>query len=201
MVQSLHTARRPGQPLILLGYSLGAAIAISAATAVPVDGLLLISPFWRLGSFWQDQFWPVLRLLFRTVQPFKNANFADPVERQNIQTVLPEADLDDAATQQALRQFAVPRQILDQVRAVGKRAYANAPSLNGPGLVVQGSADEVVQVASTQQLTARLGQGFQYAELATDHQFIRPENDGFFHLSRSILHYLDSIQAYDANHL
>lgn len=194
VAQRVTATRRPGHAQILLGYSLGGALAISAAAQVAVDGLILISPFWRLGGFWPNHFWPLLRLFFHSFKPFKDVDFSKPEARQNIHNVLPGIDLDDPEIQAELRSFTIPRHILDQVRAAGKLAYHNAAHLTGTGIVVQGNTDETVPSVYTQRLARRLGASFHYREITADHQYIRPDNAGFTLLSQQILGYVQQIE-------
>jgi hypothetical protein len=107
--QALADLRRDHAPLLLIGYSMGAALAIGAAAGQTVDGLILMAPFvWReslLQKMAATFFGPLLTPYFR---PFRQANFADPALRRGLASLLPQLDLDDPAVQAALRQTAIP---------------------------------------------------------------------------------------------
>ncbi len=191
-VDHLRSLRRNHDRVVLIGYSMGAAVSINAATQEGPDQLVLIAPFWQLGNGWQNLFWPALRLFFRTFKPFKRADFSDPNVRAGIRNFMPDVDLDDPAVQESLRTMEIPSSLVDGLRLVGRMAFANAPHIQSQGIVVQGTHDEVVDVTNTRRLVKRLGSGFDYHEIEADHRLIAQLNPGFLPLQQHVLDYLGS---------
>jgi carboxylesterase len=166
-------------PLLLVGFSMGGALAVQAAAEQPPDGLVLVAPFRQLGSDAQQLAWPLMRRKFPRFQPFAKADFTDPVVRRGLTDLLPGADLDDPAVQQALRELAVPAAVLDELRRVGADAWRAAPAVTAPALVVQGSADPVVRPAHTRALAGRLAGSTRYVEVDGGHDLLRPDAAGW----------------------
>lgn len=192
-VDAIRSLRSRHHTVLLVGYSMGGAVAISAAVQEAVDGLILVAPFWRMSNPWQHRLWPVLRLFFSTIRPFKDVNFADPATRENITHFLPGADLDDPAVQAALRQLEIPRSILDEVRRIGQMAYGSASRLTTPGLVVQGTADKIVPQPYTRKLADQLGAPFVYCEIVGDHELVKAGNGSFAAMRDAVVAYTSSL--------
>jgi carboxylesterase len=196
-ISALRQLRQDHETVVMIGYSMGGAVAINAALQERPDRLILIAPFWQLSSGWQGQFWPLLRIVFRSFKPFQRVDFSDPKARKNIHRFMPDADLDDPEVQQGLREFQVPSRILDALRTVGLMAHRNAARLDVDGLILQGSADEVASANITRQLAARLGSRFDYQEIVADHLLISEQNTAFSTVEQRILAYLADLDPVD----
>jgi esterase/lipase len=165
------------RPLLLVGFSMGAAVSLAAATAVRPDGLVLLAPFWweerpgwRLAEFLVRPFLP---LSFR---PLRKADFNDARLRQGIDNFMGGVSLDDPQTQQALRDLRVPLSLIDQVRGVSGAAYAATAQIEAPVLVVQGKNDPVVRIPQTRRLMRRMHSTSSYVEVDAGHDLTLPEN-------------------------
>jgi carboxylesterase len=186
-------ARR--RPVVLVGYSMGAAVALNIAAEHSVDGLILLAPFWRIGTPVQRLIWQVAKRMFRRPKPFKRANLADPRLREFFEGLLPELDLSDPATKSAIRQLRIPTTFVDQVFSLGKAAGKAAASVTSPTLIVQGMDDEAAKPAATRQLLQAMPGPVQYLELPSDHGVVQPDNPGFAGLSAAALHFASTLAA------
>lgn len=165
------------RPLLLVGYSMGAALALRAAGTIRPAGVIALAPFW-----WAEQWWtrpveffvrPFLPIGFR---PLRKADFSSPQLRQGIGKFMPGLDLDDPAAQAAMRDFRVPLGLIDQVRGLSRRMLAALPQVDAPVLVVQGTRDSVVRTPQTRRLLGRLPNGAQYVEVDSEHDLTLAEN-------------------------
>ncbi len=165
------------RPLLLVGYSMGATLALALAGKIRPDGLIVLAPFW-----WAEQPWtrvveffvrPFLPIGFR---PLRKADFGDPKLREGIAKFMPGLNLDDPATQTAIRDFRVPLGLIDQVRTLSRRMWAALPQVTAPTLVVQGTRDSVVRTPQTRRLLRRLPNGARYVEVEAEHDLTLPEN-------------------------
>jgi carboxylesterase len=188
--ETLIDLRREHAPLLMVGHSMGAAVALTAAArSVPdgLDGLVLLAPFWRSRSLlWR--LLPVLITLFPRVKPFRlmRSEMDDPRLRQLIRDFLPEVDLEDPAIQQAIRDLVIPTRIFDEVRQVGKAACRAAPDVSCPVLVLQGNQDVTVDLRDTRRLCARLPDA-RLQELNAAHELVFPNSPAYPQVSQAVL--------------
>ena len=187
---------RTHSPVVLVGFSMGAAVALNAAVQgeTSPDGLVLLAPFTQLGADWQQPLLPLLGLIFREIRPFKDADFSDAEVRRNIANFLPDADLDDPKTQDELRAISLPASVLDQLRQVGQLARRRAQDLQIPTLIVQGVDDEVVSPKRTRQLAGRIDPSrLQFVEISGGHQIITPSQAGWVEASAAVRDFVTSL--------
>jgi carboxylesterase len=183
----LADLRRRHRPVLLAGFSMGAALALAALQppgngAAPVlpDGLALLAPYWRLsGPLWS--LLPLIRRVFPSVRPFRlvKVDFSDARMREGMTRFMPDVDLDDPAVQQGIRDFAVPVSIFDELRQAGRAGWQAAPQARLRTLVVQGDADPLVRPAHTRRLLQRLPGRLVYVEVAGMHDINVPERPGW----------------------
>lgn len=195
--QALTTAGR--RPVLLVGYSLGAALALVAAQTIRPAGLVMLAPFrwpetgWtRVGEFFVR---PLLPIGFR---PLRKADLTDPKLRQGLAKFMPGLDLDDPAAQAALRDFRVPLGIIDQVRGLSRRMLGAAPQVAAPALVVQGTRDPVVRTAQTRRLLLRFPNRPAYVEVDSEHDLTLPENPAWPQVEAAVVAFAQRIEALDA---
>lgn len=176
------------RPLLLVGYSMGATLALALAPAIRPEGVVVLAPFW-----WEEKPWtrvveffvrPFLPIGFR---PLRKADFGDPKLRQGIVKFMPGLNLDDPATQAAMRDFRVPLGLIDQVRALSRRMLAALPQVGAPMLVVQGTRDSVVRTGQTQKLLRRLKNDVRYVEVEAEHDLTLPENPAWPQVAAAVV--------------
>jgi esterase/lipase len=142
--------------LLLVGNSMGAALALLAAADVAVDGLILFAPYWRVNNRLIEALAPVAFRAVPKIRPFRKADFSDPRTVEMLERVLPDADLNDSAVQAQLRDFVFPLGILSEARLVGQRGFAAAKGVQAPVLIMQGASDPLAHQSLTTQLAQRL---------------------------------------------
>lgn len=158
--------------VVIAGNSMGGALALRAAAAHRVDGVVLFAPFWRVDS-WLDKLYPVAERVLPRVRPFVGANFADPRLRGELQHFLPDADLTDPAVQRAVRRLELPTRAIGQVRRAGQIAYEVSEQVTAPVLIFQGRGDVLVKPAITRELARRLPNLAGYVEVDGEHDLVR----------------------------
>src|SRR5690606_15063652 len=118
-------------PVIVVGNSLGGALAVAAAKQTRPDGLVLLNPFSRLSHpLWAAL--PILKLYVPSFNPFRlvPVDMRDPEVRAGMAQFMPGADLNDPAMQRGLRQFTMPTALLDEIRRAGLAGSAAAPEVS-----------------------------------------------------------------------
>jgi len=171
---ALIELQRERRPVLLIGNSMGGALSIQIAAARKPDGLLLINPFWQLNNIlWKTL--PVLKFALPQFKPFRlmKLDFNDPETLKGIAGFIPGADLRDPEVQSAIRNFAIPTGMLDQLRLAGVGAGNAAPHVTTPTLVIQGANDPLVTPVITRQLVAKIA-GAGYQEIPGDHNLLDP---------------------------
>jgi len=190
--------RRLGQdhaPVLLVGYSMGGALAVAAAARHAPDGLVLLAPFWRRGSSLQRVIGKVLGpFLPRYWRPLKTADLSDPEVRELFANLMPGLDLDDPDVQSELRRFSVPLSLLEQVDRAGRAGYREARYVGSPTLIVQGAADSLVKPEYTERLRRRFPCVPSYVVLDAGHDLIHPTQGEWAALVQAVRDFAAAIQ-------
>ncbi|MBK7919684.1 MAG: alpha/beta fold hydrolase [Chloroflexi bacterium] len=89
-VAEAHAALRANHDAVLLvGYSMGGAIALNVAAQVPPDRLVLLAPFWRIGTEVHQAIWQGVKRFIPEFQLFKRVDFTDPRMQKAFGAVFP----------------------------------------------------------------------------------------------------------------
>lgn len=190
VLEALSDLRRDHAPLLLVGHSMGAAVSLTAAIRSPVDGLVLLAPFWRTrGPLWA--LLPVLKHLFPRVKPFRmmKTEIDDPRLLENIRDFLPEVDLNDPQTIAAIREFEVPVGMFDELRQVGRAGWRAAPKVTCPTLVLQGTEDATVHPADTRRLARRIRGPVSRREVRAAHELVFAESPAFPQVREAVVEF------------
>lgn len=179
---------------ILVGYSMGAALALHEAVKVRPAGLVLLAPFWTLGEGFFGLLWPVIKLILRRVKPLKRADFSALEVRTGLQRMFASIDLDDPKIQQALRHMSISLAPIEQVRHLGSSAFARAPDLDVPTLVIQGSLDRVVPSARTKRLMSCFASAPDYIEVHAGHDIVDPASGAWDEVKGGLQRFAQTIQ-------
>lgn len=184
----LDELKKHHAPVLLVGHSMGGALSITAASELGVDGLLLLAPFYKINHvLWAAV--PVLQVFLPQFKPFKvfKPDFNNPEFRDGVSKFMPSFDFDNPEHQLAVREFAVPVRIFAQIREAGVKAYANAPKITAPTLVMQGKQDTLVVPENTRILAKRLGGASSYLEIDGEHELNRPDLPSWGRVREAVL--------------
>ena len=159
------------------------------------EGLALLAPFtWAEPRWlpWAEFFVrPFLPLGFK---PMRKADFTDPQVRANVEKFMPGIDLSDGETQRSVRDFRVPLGIIDQLRAVSRRAKGAARKIDLPVLVVQGTRDSVVRPEQTVKLAGRLPVKPHMVEVDSEHNLTAEDNPSWPETRRALIGFAESLK-------
>lgn len=173
----LTASLRPGAPRVLIGFSMGGALAVQLAAQVQPDYLVLLAPFTRFADR-LAKLVPLLHRVVPSVAPFARADFADPDLRRQFRAMSPDLDIDDPAVQEWIRtEMRLPTGSLAALHRVGRQALDRARGVRCPTLVVQGSADRTVPPQLTRQLLANLAGPLAYHEIPAGHDLLKTHPD------------------------
>lgn len=175
-------------PLLLAGYSMGAALALTLANRPGVAGLALLAPFvfrepWWLGPA-EFIVRPFLPLGFR---PLRRADLTRPQLREGIANFMPGVDLDDPQVQATVRDFRVPLGLIDQVRGVSRAGMRAAAGARVAVLVVEGRRDRVARPENSARLIAKLPRRASLVQVDSDHDLTAADNPAFPQVRQAVL--------------
>jgi carboxylesterase len=192
----LSQLQRRHRPVILVGNSMGGALAITVAaqSVHPPDGLILFSPFWKVPHIAWDAL-PFIKLVFPNPRIFKylNLDFNDPEVRDGIHNFMPSADLDDPEVQQAIRDFPVPIKMFSEIRRTGQAAHKAALSMQTPALVIQGRQDHLVRPDLTRKLISRFRAPVWYRAVQAEHNAIDPSLPDWASVRQEVLSFANRL--------
>lgn len=175
--EALEALRREHAPVVLLGHSMGGALALRVAAETPPDALILLAPFWRFASVTPlfQLLWPAFRRVVRTLRPFSRLDPQNRDVRAAIGQYFPEFDLDDPAVLAALREFSVPTSVFEQLRRAGEAGRAAAGRVHVPTLAVQGLQDGLIPLQRTRTLVMDIPGPLHYHEFDGPHELVDPQ--------------------------
>lgn len=154
---------------ILLGYSMGGALALELAAWHAPDQLILLAPFTHIAD---RLAWllPVLRFVRREYRPFDGLDPADADVRKFFEDTLPGIDMDDPEfLKDVVQQSVIRMDVIHELRKLGRRAEKLARRVTAPTLVIQGRQDRIVRPRDTDHLVARLNGPVDYRKIEGDH--------------------------------
>jgi carboxylesterase len=189
-VEALRSLQASHQPVVLIGYSMGAAISINAAAHLKPDRLILLAPFWQLGTRGQRAIFRLTKPIVRHLRPFSRVNFDDPRLPRLLGQFLQDTDLADPDVQQLIRHTKVPVDLFEQIHTLGQQAYHLAAQIDRPTLILQGRRDPVVKRELTHQLMRQFAGSINYIEINAEHHLIDPGLPDWLQLQQAVLDFL-----------
>ncbi|MFN3336356.1 MAG: alpha/beta hydrolase [Thermomicrobium sp.] len=168
------------QPLVIVGFSLGGALAIQVAAMTEPAGLVLLAPFSRLPlPRVQQWFFPILDRLSSGPRPFARVNFDDPALQHALTGWNPLLDVRNPVIRQQLQSLRIPWRLLHQLARTAKAARHACKQVRCPVIIVHGRSDTTVPLRDSQVLARCFPTLSRFYETEGDHQLVRSEHPSF----------------------
>jgi carboxylesterase len=163
---------------VIVGYSMGGAVAIQLAVKHSPDALVLIAPFWKAPGVLAPLV-SVFKHIIRVIRPFQFVDFENEEIRSYFEGMYPNMDLENPANQKFAREnFVIPLASVDEVLRLGKSAYEAAARISVPILIIQGQQDMIVRPSNTKSLVRQIPAcQVEYAEIPGAHDLISEESE------------------------
>lgn len=159
-----------GGPLLAIGHSAGAALALATLHTVRPDALVLLAPFWWHQPRWQRAAGAAAPMLLPPgFRVFRRVDLAAPEVRRGLQSFLDGMDLDDPAVAGMLRDMTVPTSVFLQLFRLSRLAEDAAATVDVPVLCIQGLDDRLVTPARTRELLGLMPARPVPVEVVADH--------------------------------
>jgi carboxylesterase len=180
----------------LVGFSMGAAVALHVAMQRLPERLVLLAPLWRMAAGDpRVRFLPLLKHVMRAIRPFENADFQDPGLRHFFAAARPDLDLDDPETQRVLRrEVTIPTSTLDELRRLAAASPRLARQIDVPTLLIQGKADQTVRAVDTRELATQLAGPARLAEIESEHLIVWEQQDCWPAVRNLVVDFLSEVR-------
>jgi carboxylesterase len=191
--EALAHVRKQNSQIVVIAYSMGAAIAAQLLAEEPVAAFAMIAPMVAI----RNPLLPLSPLAGRFLPwfyPLKLMSIDLLGIRDEILAFDPSLNLDDPATIQMLKnEIRFPVAITDELRKMQNRAKQAAPRLTMPTLIVQGSADLTLNPAGAQRLFERIPATDKEFKMIprVDHDVVKARNPGNAQLVQIVLDWLE----------
>lgn len=160
---------------VLVGFSMGGAVALALAAEMVPSRLILIEPFQRIPD-WRARLLPFAGPFLKEIKLYKGADFADPATRARLELGGQGLDLDDPAVQRWVREEAgMPISSLQALARVGKAGVQAAARVTCPTLIVQARPYTDASFGHPDALAARLAGPTRVEWVDGDHQLVRDD--------------------------
>lgn len=176
---------------VLVGFSMGGALAIHLASLDPPEKMVLVAPFSRLPGVW-SQLLPLIGPFVKFWKPFRTTDFDDPRVRKNVEEIFPGLPIDNPEVQNILRkEVNLPVKSILEVVKLGRKAYRLAPQINVPTLVIQGVKDVTVEPGQTLKLTNRFQKAnVLYRTYPGGHDLLKDSPELLYQITQDILTFI-----------
>ena len=156
---------------VLVGHSLGGALALHLAATSPAspDLMILLAPFTRIGG-WRGRVLPIGKLFVSEVSFYSNLDLKNAETRAWFGKTMPGLDLDDPEIVDTIKHdSAVSTETLDQLRRLAGNVRRVSGNIIVPTVILQGHRDNVVRPQDTRWLAGNLKGLLEYHEFPGNH--------------------------------
>lgn len=165
---------------VVVGFSLGGALALLLARAARPSSLVLLAPFTHLPlPAWYRKLLPVWKLIYPGPRPFARLDLEDSHLRHTLRDWNSALDLEREEIRQALRDLRVPLSLLEQLDHLARRARDEAENIRCPVWIIHGRDDQTVPIQHTLRLLRRFTAPLTFIETTGDHQLIQQAHPAY----------------------
>jgi carboxylesterase len=189
--QAWKDIRKQNARTVLVGYSMGGALALRLAASHPPERLILVAPLWRLlGPAWPlGALLPIVQRLVPSFGLLDHGSALDnPELRQFFARAAPDLDLDRPEVRAELRRRVRLRTAtVTQLWRLAIGSGSAASAVQAPTLILQGKTDPVVRARDTRDLARRFGGPVRLHELEAGHLLLDSTASGWTSIRELIL--------------
>ena len=153
VAQAHGELRRICSKVVVIGYSMGGALAVVESVRQPPAALVLLGVPTFVGGDWRIPFLRVGKYVVRWWYPLAQVDFSDPSVRARMLQRSPDLNIDDPQVQQHIRRSVrIPTAAIDHFFRLTRHARNLLRTVTVPALIVHGRRDTTAVPACAEEL-------------------------------------------------
>lgn len=185
----LESLKKKYKKKILVGYSMGAMLSIIVAKELPIDKLILFSPYYNKINYFNELYLSFLTtFLPQKIKPLRKLSKDDISKlREEIKSFLPILETNKVDFDKDIKNLELPLFIFDEINTINKKVDKIVSAINIETIIFVGKDDKLSKVENIEALSKKFKKEPKVYILNTNHHIVEKDKNKDFEKIESIL--------------